>query len=391
MFSTTKPAISPKQSPEPSGLLTGAVALLVVFIASLSVQAQTYTVLHQFKGPDGASPYGSLILRNGSLYGMTRDGGAHGNGTVFKLTNTTEKLLYSFSGAPDGAHPLRDLSRDSAGNLYGATALGGTSGGGTVFKLDAKKNETVLYSFTGGADGEQPQSGLLRDSAGNLYGTTVLGGDANYGTVFKIDTTGTQTVLHSFGGDADGEFPYSGVIQDAAGNLYGTTGGDGISSLGTVFKVDSSGQETVLYSFKGGADGEQPMGGVIRDSAGNLYGTTYLGGSGSGTVFKLDKNGNESVLYSFAGSADGANPLGGLVRDKAGTLFGTTENGGAENVGTVFEVDKANRQTVLHSFSKSGGDGKYPETGLVQDAQGNLYGATYLGGTGKGIVFELTP
>jgi uncharacterized repeat protein (TIGR03803 family) len=392
MPGTTKPPISTRLVSPVSDSLILVGAFLIALIASVSTHAQTYVVLHRFKGTDGAAPYGLLTLdRKGNLYGMTRDGGAHDKGTVFKLSNTREKLLYSFSGTPDGAHPLRGLIRDSAGNLYGATALGGTFGGGAVFKLDVKGNESVLYGFAGGKDGEQPQSSLVRDPAGILYGTTLLGGTSNNGTVFKVDTTGTQTVLHSFAGGADGEFPYSGLIRDAQGYLYGTTGGDGFSSLGTIFKVDTTGHETVLYSFQGGVDGEQPMGSVIRDSARNLYGTTYLGGSGSGTVFKLDKNGNHTVLYSFAGGADGANPLGGLVRDQAGTLYGTTENGGTENSGTVFAVDTTGRETVLHSFSETGRDGKYPEAGLVRDSQGNLYGVTYLGGTGNGIVFKLIP
>lgn len=281
--------------------------------------------------------------------------------------------------------------RDSKGNLYGTTALGGTAGSGAVFKLDTAGKETILYSFTGSTDGDQPQSRLVQDTAGNLYGTTVMGGVSNCGTIFKIDTAGTQSVLHSFACGADGQYPYSGLNRDAAGNLYGTTGGDGFATYGTVFKLDTSGHETVLYSFNGGADGSQPMGPVNPDTAGNLYGTTYSGGSGDGTVFKLDKNGDETVLYSFAGGADGANPLGGLVRDKSGNLYGTTEKGGVSNSGTVFKVDSSDRETVLHSFSKTGKDGKYPETGLVKDKKGNLYGTTYLGGTGVGIVFKLAP
>ncbi len=380
------------RTPVSEALLMAILVALLALAGSPLLHAQTYTVLHRFKGSDGSSPYGLLTLDSKSnLYGMTRDGGAHGSGTIFELSGTKEKVLYSFHDNPDGANPLRSLLRDSAGNLYGTTPLGGSSGSGAVFKLDTTGSETVLYNFSGGTDGDQPLTGLVRDTAGNLYGTTVLGGGSNLGTVFKVDSTGIETVLHSFGGAAHGEFPYAGLIRDGAGNLYGTTGGDGATSWGTVFKVDSSGKETVLYSFKGGADGGQPLSGLLRDAAGNLYGTTYLGGNGNGTVFKVDKSGHETVLYAFAGGGDGANPLGGLVEDKSGNLYGTTENGGSFSFGTIFKVAPNGHKTVLHSFGDIGKDGKYPETGLVRDSTGKLYGTTYLGGTGSGVVFQLRP
>jgi uncharacterized repeat protein (TIGR03803 family) len=380
------------RTPVSEALLMAILVALLALAGSPLLHAQTYTVLHRFTGSNGSSPYGALTLDSkGNLYGMTRDGGANGSGTIFELSGTKEKVLYSFRDNPDGANPLRSLLRDSAGNLYGTTPLGGSSGSGAVFKLDTTGSETVLYNFSGGTDGDQPQTGLVRDTAGNLYGTTVLGGGSNLGTVFKVDSTGIQTILHSFGGAADGEFPYASLIRDGAGNFYGTTGGDGATSWGTVFKVDGSGKETVLYSFKGGADGGQPLSGLLRDAAGNLYGTTYSGGNGNGTVFKVDKSGNETVLYAFAGGGDGANPLGGLVKDNSGNFYGTTENGGAFSFGTIFKVAANGQETVLHSFGDIGKDGKYPEAGLVRGSTGTLYGATYLGGTGSGVVFRLRP
>ena len=207
---------------------------------------------------------------------------------------------------------------------------------------------TVLYWFKGlQDDGINPEAGLVRDKAGNLYGTTGHGGDGtNFGTVFKLDTTGKETLLHSFaGGATDGQNPYAGLVRDKTGNLYGTTSFGGASGiglgLGTVFKLDTTGKETLLYSFAGGAtDGQSPQAGLIRDNAGNLYGTTVLGGaSGLGTVFKLDTTGKETALHSFTGRPrDGAIPLAGLIQDAAGNLYGTTVSGGLLGLGTVFKL-----------------------------------------------------
>jgi uncharacterized repeat protein (TIGR03803 family) len=229
--------------------------------------------------------------------------------------------------------------RDSAGNIYGTTQTGGTAGAGVVFKVNAAGEETVLYSFTGGSDGGFPYGGVVQDSSGNLYGTTNGGGTAGFGVVFKLDTAGNETVLYSFAGGADGGLPYSGVIRDSAGNLYGTAQFGGTAYAGVVYKLDTAGQESVLYSFTGGADGGQPYAGVIRDSAGNLYGTTIGGGAaGAGVVYELDTVGQETVLYSFTGGADGGQPYAGVIRDSAGNLYGTTNSGGKESSGVVFKL-----------------------------------------------------
>jgi uncharacterized repeat protein (TIGR03803 family) len=244
----------------------------------------------------------------------------------------TFTVLYSFQGGTDGEGPYGGVVRDAAGNLYGTTSYGGAFSNGTVFKLDTTGQETVLYTFTGGrggTDGFFPAGALIRDAAGNLYGTTQLGGNYSFGTVFKVDSTGIETVLYRFRGGSGGDQPDGGVIMDKAGNLYGTTQGGGTSYDGTVFKLNPSGYKTVLYSFGSGADGTQPDAGVIADTAGNLYGTTAYGGTSNlGTVFKLDKTGKETVLYSFTGGADGALPVTGLVRDAAGNLYGTAYFGG---------------------------------------------------------------
>jgi uncharacterized repeat protein (TIGR03803 family) len=281
------------------------------------------------------------------------------------------------------------------------TCLGG--GCGVVFKLDPAGNETVLYSFTGGADGANPGAGLIRNAAGNLYGTTTYGGDLNCnqqigcGVVFKLDSAGNETVLHTFTG-ADGQQP-GGLIADAAGNLYGAAGGG--SGCGVVFKLDPSGDETTLHSFTCGADGAFPSSALIRDAAGNLYGTTGSGGLyDAGTIFKLDPSGNESVLYSFTGGADGAIPSASLIRDPAGNLFGTTAGGGRYSWGVVFALGPNGTERVLHAFT-GGVDGGGPIASPLLPFKGAIYGTATSAGddnvtncnpgdTGCGVVFKLT-
>jgi len=250
----------------------------------------------------------------------------------------------------------------------------------------------VLYAFTGGADGDQAFAALTSDSAGNLYGTTHIGGTANAGVVFKLDTSGQETVLYNFTGRADGGYPYSGVILDSAGNLYGTTPDGGAAGYGVVYKVNTSGKETVLYNFCSLAnceDGAYPEAGVIRDSAGNLYGTTDGGGAaGMGVVYKLDPVGQETVLYTFcslANCADGSQTYAGVIRDSSGNLYGTTQRGGTGNAGVVFELNTAVVRSRCYSFYGSG-----PQAGVVSDSSGNLYGTTVYGGKeSSGVVFKL--
>jgi uncharacterized repeat protein (TIGR03803 family) len=328
--------------------VTLAVVLGSAVFATQSAQAQTYKVLYSFKGgADGATPYAALVRDTaGNLYGTTFLGGASNLGTVFKLdTAGKETLLHSFKGGADGAIPYAALVRDAAGNIYGTAGGGGASNSGTVFKLDTTGTETVLYTFKGGADGRGPASPLVLDPSGNLYGMTNAGGKPGAcflgpigcGVVFKLDTTGTETVVYTFTGGTDGGSPYlGGLVLDSSGNLYGTTAEGGVADNGVVFKLDTTGTETVLYSFGNG--GVAPYAGLVRDAAGNLYGTTTNGSKGFGTVFKLDTTGNHTLLHSFTGGSDGAVPYAGLVRDAAGNLYGTTTAGGASNLGTVFEL-----------------------------------------------------
>ena len=349
------------------------------------------TVLYSFTGwADGGNPYAGVIRDSaGDLYGTTFGGGTAGWGVVYKLDTTGhETVLYSFTGGADGGQPCAGVILDySSGDLYGTTFGGGAAGAGVVYKLDTAGQETVLYSFTGGVDGSNPYAGVIRDSAGSLYGTTTVGGTGNAGVAYKLDTAGQETVLHSFTGGADGGNPYAGVIRDSAGNLYGTTTR---TAFGVVYKLDTAGQYTVLYSFTGRADGFWPYAGVIRDSAGNLYGTTQAGGpSGSGVVYKLDAAGHETVLYGFPGAADGAGPYGGVIRDSAGNLYGTTQYGGPTGSGVVYKLDATGHETVLHTFT-GGADGNSPTAGVIRDLTGNLYGTATGGGTpGGGVVYRL--
>jgi uncharacterized repeat protein (TIGR03803 family) len=315
--------------------------------------------------PDAAYPSAGLFRdEKGNLYGTTFVGGTSNNGAIFKLdTSGRETVLYSFTGGRDGGDPMASLILDSNGNLYGTTYTGGDlscrvgqmNGCGVVFKLSKAGKLTVLHRFHG-TDGADPLAGLVRDMAGNLYGTTTAGGSSTCnggcGTVFKVDATGKETVLHTFTLGADGATPMRGsLIRDQAGNLYGTTqwGGDlscggGGAGCGTVFKLDKTGKETVLCKFKLGADGGLPSGGLVRDGVGNFYGTTSLGGhlscngDGCGTVFKLDKSGKETALYDFENGSDGAFPQATLVRDPSGNLYGTTEGNLHSTWGSVFKL-----------------------------------------------------
>src|ERR1700733_3283214 len=381
-------------------------------------EARPYKVLHAFTGAsDGALPYAGLVRdRDGRFYGTTlrggtgncTDNGVMGCGVVFRMDSSgSETVLYDFTGGTDGANPFATLVIDATGNLYGTTEFGGDpvcGGCGVVFEVSSNAQETVLHSFQGEpSDGSIPRGYLIRDDAGNLYGTTWQGGTEGGGTVFRLDSTQKETVLHSFVGNTDGALPFSGLVRDAAGNLYGTTAeGGGSCACGVVFKVNHAADETVLHKFTGRRfppqDGKTPYGGLIRDSHGNLYGTTYYGGSHVyGTVFRLSPAGKETVLHDFfPGSGDGGAPVAGLVRDVNGNLYGTTYHGGSSNMGTVFMLDKAGKETVLYNFI-GGSDGAYPWAGLLRDAAGNLYGTTTqgggtgCGGGGCGAVFMLHP
>jgi uncharacterized repeat protein (TIGR03803 family) len=382
-----------------------AMLFLLGGVARQSAEAQTFTLLYRFGGTnDGLDPIASLVRdAAGNLYGTTSSGlGTSAYGTVFKLdTSGKETILYAFSGGTDGANPYAGLARDAAGNLYGTTLYGGkgkcAGGCGTVFKLNKDGKESVLHSFTGGADGAYPQAALIRDAAGNLYGTASNGGRINSycsigcGTVFKLALGSNRiwkaTVLHTFANVPDGASPISPLVMDAAGNLYGTTQFGGAIGPGTVFKLSKSGKMTLLHSFSGLPDGRQPYAGVIRDKAGNLYGTTGFGGLYDyGTVFEVSKTGHETILYNFPEFYDDGDWLvAGLALDGVGNLYGATMEGGPDESGTLFKLDKTGKETILHTFNLHD-DGDRPAAALIGDGAGNFYGTNE-----GGAVFKITP
>lgn len=397
------------------------IALILSTAALLSAPAKAEHVLYAFQGgADGAVPFSSLLSdAAGNLYGTTDVGGAGVNcpdgsqagcGTVFRLApDGTETVLYAFQGGVDGAIPDDSgLIVDDAGNFYGTTAEGGSAGDGTIFELAAGGTETVLHTFLGGNDGEEPIGRLLRDHKGDLYGVTGLGGgapacgDAGCGTAFKLKPNGTEVILHAFQGGSDGAGPTSGLIADAAGNLYGTAAGGGAqtctSGCGVVFKLVAGGTETIVYDFQGGSDGIAPFGALTSDKNGDFYGTTFGGGVyGQGTVFKLTSAGVETVLYSFKGENDGARPEAGVIIDKSGNLYGTTYFGGGTGCaktghtgcGTVFKLAPDGTETVLYAFKKS--HGAYPGAPLLLK-HGQLYGTASAGDIdNNGVVFSVKP
>jgi uncharacterized repeat protein (TIGR03803 family) len=386
-----------------------AVMAAMTQVAAQMAQAQTYTVLYSFTGKaDGSGP-DSPLLRNsiGDLFGTTA------SGVLFKITGGRETSLAAIGGGPEG-----QVSRDGEGNFYGTTNLGGSSNSGSIYTAYKTGGETVLFGFHQYV-GQMPVGGVTIDSAGNLYGTTGSGGAATTGTcacgvVFEFARGGAYKVLHRFEGAQDGQDPASSLLRDSLGNLFGTTAEGGGCLLlsqgcGTVFKVSVTGVETVLHRFAGSPDGLGPLGGLIRDSAGNFYGTTTSGGTGAactdgcGTVFAMSASGEMTILYNFQGGpGDGAVPVGRLVRDAAGNLYGVTTWGGnspscstvgiGSGCGTVFKVDGSGHETILHTFEAYPSDGALPAWGLISDSNGNLYGVTQRGGANDdGTIFKIAP
>jgi len=395
-----------------------ALVLALGIALARSMQAQTFQLLLAIPGDEnGGTPYGILLLHDGKLYGTTFSGGVknidclglNGTcGTVFEwdLASGQETVLHTFLGSPsDGSNPYAGVVRDSAGDFYGATYSGGTDidgNDGTVFRIDSAGAETVLHSFIG-TDGENPWGAVALDFGGNLLGTTLRSsrGSEN-GNIFKLDNSNNFTRLHELPG------PYGALHLN--NYAYCTTIGGGASSAGTVFRVNiANGKMTILYSFTGGSDGGNPVAGLVGDGAGNLYGTTSCGGNGhcpngNGVVFMLNAASRETVLHTFGSAPDGANPQAPLVRDSNGNLFGTTLggggalcNGGTTGCGTVFELTPPAApgglwtETVLHNFTGAV-DGWLLLAGLALASDGHLFGVAASGGAyDTGTLFEITP
>ena len=395
-------------------------------------------VLHSFRGGnDGALPGAALTAgAHGVFFGTTQSGGAKNMGTVYELTPSgsryKESVLHGFSGgARDGALPAAALIKDASGTLYGTTVEGGFKakrgctfvqyrGCGTVFKLTRSGKsytESLVYAFQGPANGDGfwPYAGLAADSAGALYGTTMWGGSFDFGGVFKLTPSRkhyAEAVIYSFpysssgpGFAPDGYNPTADILVDNSGSLYGTTPYGGscpgalIGGCGAAFKLTPAGSGyafTLLYRFQGGNDGNQPLGALVADNSGALYGTTEYGGpANDGTVFKLtpsESGYTESIVYAFAGGSDGALPVAGL-NWYGGALYGTTSSGGAANLGTIFKLTPSSSgftESVLYAF-QGGNDGADPVAGLISGPTGILYGTTQTGGaSGVGTVFALS-
>jgi uncharacterized repeat protein (TIGR03803 family) len=403
----------------PVALLT---VLALAHLTARVAQAQQFQTLYNFTGGhDGGSPWaGVTVAGSGVLYGTNTYGGVANAGTVYSLKNRgsgwTLDPLYSFTGTYDGAQPVAGVTIGPSGALYGTTFYGGgPSGDGTVFKLQPPANfcravlcgwnETFLYKFQTGNIGVSPFAGnVIFDQAGNLYGTTTKGGNelGGEGTVYEITPSGSVSVLYNFccvGGGTDGYDPYAGVIFDTAGNLYGTTYQGGTHNLGTVFELTPSGggtwTESILYSFAGGSDGGGPTGTLTRDSSGNLYGTTNSQGINGGTVFELSYSGGWvfTTIYDFPACY----PFPGVTLDAAGNLYGDCAIGGAFDRGFVFKLTNSNGTwslTDLYDFT-GGLDGYDPLGPVAFDSSGNLFGTTSSGGFpncefGCGTVWEIT-
>ncbi len=429
---------------------------LAAFASASSAHASKFEVIYSFEGgTDGAQPVGTLrVDKLGNIVGATRAGGKNlrrepghppgkhcgkSCGTIYGLSfaenktpTAVETVIYAFCSkkdCTDGVVPLDNVISDKKGNLFGTTSGGGQSGCfddtgcGVVFKISPDGREHVLYTFTGGNDGGHPSSGVIADKQGNLYGTTVDGGimtcsdffDEGCGVLYKLARDGTQTILHSFCSEpscTDGWYPSGGLLEDKAGNLYGTTslGGDQTcnpgNGCGVVFKLSPSGTYTVLHTFRSDGDGINPQTALIMDKAGNLYGTTAFGGGSNctrgqdscGTVFKVAPDGTETVLYAFKGGRDGALPFASPLLDRNGNLYGTTANDGNAQrrgcdglgCGTVYKVTQDGTETVLHRFGV-GNQGGNPFAGLIFH-KGYLFGSAINGGEHHhGTIFRIKP
>ncbi len=384
-------------------------------LAAVRASAQTETILYNFSGTS-ADPITTPTLDSaGNLYGTSLSGGVwqlqrQSNGTW------TNNLLYNIA-ATVFSYSESSVVFDSKGNIYATSVEGGASGDGAVLELspqsDGSWTEVTLHTF-GKGDGQAPSGQLVFDAAGNLYGTTQRGGlHNNAGTVYELspqsDGSWSERIIHNFGSGTDGTDPYGGLTIDASGNLYGTTTGGGIYQsacdasgvgCGVVFElspVAGGFAERILHNFGNGADGTNPWAPPIFDAAGNLYGTTGYGGAYTyGTVYELMPEGGgkwkEKLLHTFAGGKDGIEPFDGVIFDSAGNLYGATFGGGKG--GIAFELEPRAtgpwQEFILHEFGTAG-DGASPDSGLIIDASGTLYGTTYAGGANQaGTAFSIT-
>jgi len=399
-------------------------AMLVMVAPAL---AQTYNVIYNFTGGnDGASPFAGLSIdAAGRLYGTAFAGGSGHFGTVFELKRSgsgwTLDPLYTFSGGNDGEGPVSRVVRGLDGALYGATSAGGGGacnthngylGCGTIYKLlppatapgsvIVNWSSATIYRFSG-TDGAYPQGDLTFDAAGNMYGTTINGGSAGWGTIYKLvphNGSWSHTMLYQAQGDGDGEYAWGGIVFDRSGNIYGVFSANGPDGYGAVYKLAPAGSgwnESTVHAFSyQGDDGANPQGGLIADSSGNLYGSTVHSRNGGGTVFELATSGGSWDMEFLAGLSGGIDlgPYDKLAMDAHGNLYGTTFAEGQYGLGSVFKLTPSSggwSYSSLHDFA-GGSDGANPMCSLVFDSEGNLYGTASGGGaSGKGVVFQIRP
>jgi uncharacterized repeat protein (TIGR03803 family) len=352
-----------------------------------------FEVLHGFslQPPPGAPSVALMQAANGYFYGTTDTVGVGQQGTVFRMDAAgTVTVLHTFTGAPDGALPQAALIQATDGNLYGTTSLGGTFNQGTIFRMTLDGTVTLLHSFTGVTnEGTYPNGALVQATDGNFYGMTSENGTVRT-IIFRLSPDGTFAVLHVFDPHATtSTFPGVALIQASDGNLYGTAGI--LGGVGAVFRTTLNGDVTVLHQFTGQPDGAAPHAGLIEATDGNFYGTTESGGEfGIGAIFKVTRTGDLTIVHSFTGAhvqvfeipdADGGNPWGGLVQAADGMIFGTTGNNGTIDSGTVFQMTPGGTFVTIHRFS--GIDGTWPTSALIQGADGNLYGVSQYGSSTK--------
>lgn len=396
--------------------ITLSLLLALTPAAHAQTQTWGLTNLYNFQGgisgPDGGTPYTGLILGNdGNYYGTTWYGGT-GGGTVFKVAPTgAESIVYAFSGSQDGQLPFK-LIQGTDGNFYGTTLWGGgTHGYGIIFKVTPGGEETILQSLTNTGGPANPAAGLTLGADGNFYGTSSAGGASGQGTFFQLTPAGSLSVLYSFGGDSGGD-PAAELIQED-GEFFGTTRWGGIGGYGTVFKVNTKGALTVLHAFTGSPDGAYPAAPLLRGHDGAFYSTTEAGGTGNcalpgiptgcGTVFRVTSAGEETVIHYFAGyPTDGSGPVGGLVQAKDGTFFGTTEQGGftmpgncSSGCGTFFSVTPAGNEQIIYACGEPPNPWYYdcwvPSGTLLLGAADTLTGTSQGGGGGWGNVISIAP
>ncbi len=403
---------------------TVAATVLAVSFVSSCFAGVKEKIVHNFSDKNYFSPLSGVTFDSkGNLYGTIAD---EWGGAVYELIPTAKGAKYvelhrfcPYQGCTGGGAPDPGLILDEQGNLYGATIEGGTGYGcgyggcGVVFELTPQSDgtwaETVLYNFTGFADGGGPYGGVVFDSAGNLYGATGVGAGCDLcGVVFELspasDGTWTETTLYTFTDGSDGGFPTAKMSIDSSGNLFGTAAQGGIvnqscpEGCGVVFELTTNGSgvwtQKVLYAFQGGADGIRPIG-MTLDGLGNIYGTTTSGGVNNfGVIFKLapgSPNWSENVLYTFSGGADGKEPSSTVTLDSNGNLYGTTYNGGLFGNGVIYECTPTGSGVCTEqSWSFNGSNGSNPEGGITFNSTGNAYGTTSAGGTkNQGVVFQI--